>query len=290
MSKIARLKQISRLVCVIALLAPGTLLADNLTELWSIKNTFVMPESAAFDGERQQIFVSNVNGYAKDDNGFVSRISADGEEVELRWLTGLHSPTGMAVHDGLLYIADFDALVIADIEQRKVRNRIPAPDARPVLNDVAISSDGQVFVSGSASRSIYFLEGDRLLVWKHDKQRLEGANGLLVQDQQLVHGGLLWSVFDLQTKELVSGFKKPDARIVDVDGITTIGCGIYIVTLIDDPRLWRVNADGSSQPLSELAIDGIDIQYHMGKLYVPTVGGGLSVFRLADHSCGPESD
>lgn len=259
--------------------------AEVLAEQWSLKNVLNMPESAAYDSVGEQIFVSNVNGYAKDNNGFVSRVSADGKQLDLEWLTGLHSPTGMVVRDGLLYIADYDALVIASIEESKILQRIAAPDDRPALNDVAIATDGQVFVSGSASSSIYTLEGNELLVWKHDPDRLKNANGLLVENGQLIHGGWEWSIFNLQSKKLIPEFPAPGAPIRDIDGITSDGCGGFIVTLIEDQRLWRVGRDGSSKPLSGKLINGIDIVRHEQRLFVPTVGGGLSVFKLSDNNC-----
>ena len=160
-----------------------------LVEQWTLQNVFTMPESAAFDPRGQQIFVSNVNGYAKDGNGFISRVSADGEQVELKWLSGLNSPTGLTVHGGLLYAVDFDELLIIDISEREVITRAAAPHDKPALNDVAVSLTGQVFVSGSASSSIYELRNNNLQVWKQDKNLLKHANGLLVYGNRLVYGG-----------------------------------------------------------------------------------------------------
>ncbi len=259
-------------------------LAQELAEKWSVKNVFTMPESAALDVKQQQIYISNVNGYAKDANGFVSRVSVDGKHIELEWLTGLSSPTGMVVFDGRLYIADYDELVIVEIESKKIVARIPAPDKKPGLNDVAISSEGRVFVSGSASSSIYELDKDQLRIWKHDKQRLKNANGLLVEGDHLIHGGLHWSVFNMHTRQLIDGFKTPKPIVSDIDGITAY-CGGYIVSLIEDSRLWQITAKANSRPLSELGVYAIDIQYHQGKLYAPTVGGGLSVFDLPEKDC-----
>ncbi len=174
---------------VISVFLSQVLLAQQVNKLWSVHNIFKMPESAAYDVKRKQIYVSNVNGYAKDGNGFISRVSADGEELELSWLTGLNSPTGMSIYDNKLYVADYDALVIIEISKREIVAQIQAPDIKPSLNDVAISKTGQVFVSGSSSASIYMLKDNQLKVWKHDKHLLENANGLLVEENRLIHGG-----------------------------------------------------------------------------------------------------
>ncbi|NND83323.1 MAG: hypothetical protein HKN50_12920 [Gammaproteobacteria bacterium] len=257
----------------------------GLTERWSLQNVFLDPESAAYDAERQVVFVSNVNRYAKDNNGFVSRVSADGKQLELKWLSGLHSPTGTVAHQGKLYVADYDALVIADIDKAEVLARIPAPDDKPSLNDVAVSDDGRVFVSGSSSSTIYQLVDAELVVWKHDPERLKFANGLLVDGERLLHGGQHWSIFDLASGQLLAGLKAPPPTIKDIDGITRHPCGGYIVTLLDDARLWWVKANGDAAPLSQAEYNGIDLQQHQGTLYVPVVGGGLQVLQMTDDNC-----
>ena len=122
------------------------------------------------------------------------------------------------------------------------------------------------------------MKDGKLVVWKHDPERLKFANGLLVDGERLIHGGLHWSIFDLNSKELVADFKASGRQIKDIDGITQHPRGGYIVTLIDDQRLWHIKADGSSQPISEQAVDGIDLQQYEGRLFVPIVGGGLTVF------------
>ena len=262
----------------------------KLVEEWSIENQFSMPESAAFDPVGQQIYVSNVNVYAKDGNGFISQVSADGNEVNLNWLSGLNSPTGLTVHEGLLYAVDYDQLLVIDIKSHEILIRAKAPHEKPALNDVALSESGQVFVSGSSSKSIYTLEGEYLKVWKQDDALLKHANGLLVDGPTLVYGGTKWLAFDLRTKDLKTTdlepvFSKVNPPIAEIDGIAEDSCGGYFITLIDDDRLWRVNSKGQAGAVSEELIKGIDIDYFDGRLYVPTVGGGLSVFKVAMTDC-----
>ena len=70
------------LSCILILTAQITLANSTqaVLEQWSIKDVFAMPESAVFDPQRKWIYVSNVNQYAKDNNGYVSRVSLDGKK------------------------------------------------------------------------------------------------------------------------------------------------------------------------------------------------------------------
>ncbi len=260
-------------------------IAQDMTVVWKLENVFSMPESAAFDSGAQFIFVSNVNEYAKDGNGFISRVSVDGSDVELRWLDGLDSPTGMAVYDGLLYFADFDSLVVADIATAQVINRYVAPDANPSLNDVAITPEGSVYVSGSASSSIYLLNQEQLQTWRQDDELLALANGLYVDGDHLLHGGKYWNVFDRHSGELVSDALRPVPDLEDIDGITRNICGSYLLSLIQDDRLWHVSKKGRASPLVDGPVNGIDLHSQGDLLVVPQVGGHLTLLRQDRDSC-----
>lgn len=244
-----------------------------------------MPESATLDSNAEFIFVSNVNEYAKDGNGFISRVSIDGTRVELRWLDGLDSPTGLAVYNGLLYFADFDSLVVADLATAQILNRYPAPDANPSLNDVAISAVGDVFVSGSASNSIYHLDNGALINWRHDDNLLLQANGLYIDGDHLIQGGKSWNIFDRHSANLAAGTTALTPMLEGIDGITQDVCGDYLLTLIADERIWHIAQDGSALPFSNGPLNGIDIHGQAGLLVVPHVGGDLTLFRQDIDSC-----
>lgn len=264
-------------------------MATELLAEWSVEQVLSSPESAAFDPQTGSIFVSNVNGYAKDGNGFISRFSADGLEQEIEWLSGLDSPTGIAIYQGKLYFADYDRLVVANTIDGTILDEYPAPDSKPSLNDVAVSADGQVFVSGSSSNSIYSLEDGELRVWKKDDNLLAMANGLFVRGQVLVHGGARWAEFDIQSKELlVSNLETTEFK--DFDGIADDGCGGYLLTLIDDKRIWHMSADRQIKPLVADPINGIDLQNHENTLYVPRVGDGFAKYSLTPDYCNYSSE
>ncbi len=251
----------------------------ELSHEWTVEG-FKDPESAAIDLKRNAIYVSNVNAYALDGNGFISRVSLDGRTVEWQWVSGVNSPTGVAVHGERLYFADVNALVVADLDTGNVLQRIPAPDAaeQPVLNDVAVSKTGDVYVTGSRSRTIYKLENDELAVWLQDDHLLESANGLLVDGETLIHGGERWTVFDLATKSIAEGLTPP-SNLRDFDGIMHDGEGGFITTTIDDDRLWQITPYGS-KPVSEEPMNGIDMDLVGIYLALPRVGGKLTLYRV----------
>ena len=268
---------------IVWLLFPLVTQALELKRLWTVQNQFTMPESAVLDTARQFIYVSNVNDYALDDNGFISRVSLDGKSVEAKWLEGLHSPTGLAIDRNKLYVADVNALVRINLLSGKIDGRFPAPDAdeSPVLNDVAIAYDGSVFVSGSRSESIYRFNGTKLEIWVRDEENLKHANGLFVYGDRLVHGGTHWNAYGLDSRALL---KIPSIKpqLQEFDGIARLPAYGYLVSLIDDPRLWLIGDNGVSKPVSEQAINGIDIHFDTESrlLAVPQVGGHLSLFRV----------
>ena len=243
-----------------------------------------MPESAAYDPNRDFVYVSNVNHYAKDNNGFISRVNADGSSLQLKWLTGLHSPTGLTVSGDRLFAVDFDALVIIDLNKEKIIARVDAEDAQdnPVLNDVAVSKAGDIYVSGSRSRNIYKMTDGKLKIWLHDAERLEKANGLFVHKDVVFHGGEVWTAFEINSKKPSPSFTSMGKGLIDIDGISLDGKGGFLVTLIDDTRLWSVQHGHQPIPLTQSPVNGIDMEYVPGKnlLFIPRVGNTLSAYRL----------
>jgi hypothetical protein len=256
----------------------------KIEPLWSIENTFKLPESAAYDAKWDKIYVSNIVKYAKDGSGFISRVSGDGKNLEFKWISGLNSPTGLTVYQDILYAVDMDELVVIDLTKGKVIKKISAPVSKksPLLNDVTVSKEGHVYISGRASRKLYKLENEKLIIFVDDNIQLRKANGLLVDGDELIHGGQFWNRFSLRNAQLITNSAKPapSSTLSDFDRIHHDGDGGYFVTVIDDPRLWHIGKDGKTRPLSEEKIQGIDIHFdgESNRLFVPRVGGGLTVY------------
>ena len=79
---------------------------------------FRSPESIATDGS--YFYVSNVGlellPSEKDRDGFISKLDAEGNVLEMQWVEHLHAPKGMAIADGKLFVADVDKLKGYDLE------------------------------------------------------------------------------------------------------------------------------------------------------------------------------
>jgi hypothetical protein len=83
---------------------------------------FATPESAIHDAVADVYLVSNVNGHPQilSNDGFISRVSPEGEILELEWIRGgengvvLHAPTGITLVGDILYVADADAVRLFD--------------------------------------------------------------------------------------------------------------------------------------------------------------------------------
>jgi len=117
---------------------------------------FQTPESVRYDPELDVLFVANINGNpnARDNNGFISRLTPFGRVADLSFITGgrgdvvLNAPKGMAITGDTLWVADIDAV-------RAFNKRTGAPilslDLSSVhavfLNDVVAGPDGSLYIT-----------------------------------------------------------------------------------------------------------------------------------------------
>ena len=76
------------------------------------------PHSFLADPATNSYFISNINGdtNARDNNGFITKLSDDGRITAFKFIEGgrgnvtLHAPKGMAIVDQVLYVTDLDTL------------------------------------------------------------------------------------------------------------------------------------------------------------------------------------
>ncbi|HEU5039273.1 MAG TPA: hypothetical protein VFT84_00530 [Gemmatimonadales bacterium] len=107
------------------------------------------PEAARWDPDLKLWFVANVNGgpSAKDNNGYISRLAADGAIDSLKFVAGgrnkvtLNAPKGMAIVADTLWVADIDAVRGFNRKTGELVASIRVPGAK-FLNDIAVGPGG----------------------------------------------------------------------------------------------------------------------------------------------------
>jgi hypothetical protein len=123
--------------------------------LVSTTEGFSTPEAVLWDAELGVWYVANINGNPgdKDNNGFISRLKADGSLDSLKFIESgknevkLNGPKGMALVGDTIWVADIDAV-------RGFNRRTGAPVANvelgkqaKFLNDIAVGPNGVLYVT-----------------------------------------------------------------------------------------------------------------------------------------------
>jgi sugar lactone lactonase YvrE len=205
------------IAALLAACLPAVAAGAGLMKMWVTEPVFKVPESVYFDGRREVLYVSNINGNPgeKDGNGFISRLGLDGKVLKLEWIRGLDAPKGMAVRGGSLFVSNIDELVEIDIKNDKIVRRYPAEGAQ-FLNDVAVDAKGNVYVSDSSNKNsvIYRLASDTLEVWASGKA-ISSPNGLLVDGGRLIVG----NTGDAMLKQI-------DLETGAISDLHTVGFGV----------------------------------------------------------------
>lgn len=160
------------------------------SNFWEIANeSIINPESVYYSPDTKEIFVANVVGdeLTKDGQGWLSKISPEGEILEAKWVKGLNAPHGMRAFQGKLWVADIDELVVIDLQSAQIIEKISIPDS-VFLNDVAIAEDGRVFVSDTLTNRIYQVKDGQVSIFA-EGTTLESPNGLFIKDNHLFVAG-----------------------------------------------------------------------------------------------------
>jgi sugar lactone lactonase YvrE len=239
--------------------------------LWETKG-LAQPESVVVDPATGAIYVSNIVGAVmqKDGNGFIAKLSGDGKVLTRQWVKGLDAPTGLALHDRTLYVADVDQLVEINAASGEIIKRYPANGAT-FLNDVAVDADGTVYVSDTPTNTIWRLKDGSFEPWLAN-DKLNGPNGLLVQGDTLIVASL-GRIPSVGQKQELAGLSQISLKdqsvspigngqpIGNLDGLELLQPGVYLVTDWAAGALYRVDAKGKAERLIDLNQGSADLTY-----------------------------
>ena len=211
----------------------------NLEQAW-VATGFAAPEGVTTDGD--VLYISNVagEGNIKDGEGWISRLSLQGEVLDEKWIQGLNAPKGMAIRDGKLFVSDFDAYHVIDVTSGQIENTYPVEGAG-FLNDITVWQNG-VYLSDSGSARIFQIDVNGYKEWLAD-DRLGGVNGLTPDGDRLLiatmaSGSLFETLGARDLTEIASGME-------NADGIAVLDDGSYLVSSWPG-QIWHVGSDGQT--------------------------------------------
>ncbi|MDC0182551.1 SMP-30/gluconolactonase/LRE family protein [Nitrosomonadales bacterium] len=258
---------LSRIIFSFLIISISTVLnaAPVLNKLWETKADFKLPESVVYDKSNDVLYVSNMQDdpFKKDKNGFISKVDLDGNIKNLKWIEGLNAPKGLAISKGKLYVGDVDQLIEIDISKGKIINKFDAVGAA-LLNDVAVDTKGNVYVSDTFTDTIYRLNTfGQLTKWLYSP-KLQAPNGLHYEKGQLIVGS--WGhptdgwaaaevghlkTISLKTKKIKSlGNGK---AVGNLDGVESDGKDAYYVADWVGGKLLHIQRNGRFKEVLKLS-------------------------------------
>jgi sugar lactone lactonase YvrE len=235
------------------------------------------PESVYYDADQDVYFISNINGQplAADNNGYISRITPDTLQGEMKWIEGgkpgvtLNAPKGMAVVGDTLYVTDITSVRKFNRKTGAPEGEIPIPGST-FLNDAA--SDGKsVYVSDSglkAGASGNFEPTGTDAIWQitGDKpKKIAGGKDLKAPNGVEVEGSNIWAVtFGANELYRLDKGKKADVTTLpkgSLDGLVHMSDGSFLVSSWDGKAVYRGQAKGTFTAVLENVNAPADIGY-----------------------------
>lgn len=237
----------------------GTAGRDQNLPFAVVSSGLSTPESVLWDAARNVWYVSNINGSptAKDDNGYIVRLTADGALMDsLPFINGgdeditLNAPKGMALVGDTLWVADIDAVRAFNVNAGTAVTTLElGAQGATLLNDVAAAADGTIYITDSgiafdASGNVSHPGRSRVfaLVGRNAREAVAlppetAANGI---------------AFDAAANHwLIVGFNSPNifAWTAGADSVTVLGTGPGggdgLIVLADGRAVFSSWADSS---------------------------------------------
>lgn len=258
------------MTAVIVLLALIGLREVQATNQISIKAVgFATPESVEYYVAMDIYLVSNINGspVEKDDNGFISKVSPAGELLDLKWIDGtksdtrLHAPKGIAINDGILFVADLDEVHLFELPNGRQLKSVQIAGST-FLNGITPNPAGGVFVTDSGleagdgrlapsgTDAVYEVTPNgkyRAIIKNSDMGR---PNGIIYEDGAKVivsFGTGSVSAYDK------SGSKRtfPPPPAGGLDGLLKMQDGSYLMSSWEGSAIYRLDARGNYQVIAK---------------------------------------
>ena len=228
------------------------------------------PYSFVSSQSGKEYFISSVNGdpEATDNNGFITKLDANGKIIHLKFIEGgapgvtLHAPKGMALVDQTLYVADLDHLRAFDITNGKPIAAIAIPaktvQASTGLTDVAYDGASLLYCSDQHANRIYRVELPSLKVSVLvDDPELAGPTGLAVHPKSGRLIAVSWEkgkIFEITPEGAISELFSNSffsGRFTNLRGVDFDRWGNMYVSDFTRGKVWRMTWDKRFQVIAE---------------------------------------
>ncbi len=256
---------------------------------------FATPESVLHDEQADVYLVSNINGSPTDHdgNGFISRLSVDGDVLDLKWIDGesggvtLNAPKGMALAGDLLYVADIDCIRMFDRSTGAAAGEECVPNSS-FLNDVASAIDGGILFTDTGLDPTFSPSGTDAVYRLDDSGRstvianaqLGAPNGVLdTRDGPLVVTFMSGEVFRVGMSGNYTSVS--DASERQLDGVVALADGRILASSWGESCVMELAADGAMSCI----ISGLEAPADIGvdrgreRVLVPLFNGNAVVIR-----------
>ena len=250
---------------------------------------FATPESFQYYAAEDVYLVTNINGspFDVDDNGFISKISPDGEVLDLKWIDGarpdtrLHGPKGLTISGNVLYVADHDEIHLFELPSGKQKTSVkitgatflngitPAAGGSVYTTDMGATSDNGNFVS-SGTDAVYqvFPDGSYQTILKN--KDLGWPNGIAISGRHLI-------VITSQSNEVYRVLRDGQRYILPapptgfLDGLVAMDDGSLIMSSWAGSAIYRLDKNGSYSTVVDSLESPSDIGYDSkrNRLLVP---------------------
>ena len=238
------MKKILLVLLVLFLFAPTSSFAFNLSN-------FDSPESMQVDPETGAYYISNVNGepLVKDGNGYISKVTANGNTVIRKFIGGkpdnpaLNAPKGLVISGKNIFVADIDVIKVFEKETGKLTATIDlTPWNVKFLNDLAMDLSGSLYVSDMFTNRIFKIDprkNQEVKVFKESPQ-LGSPNGLILNPRSHNLMVVTWDsgqVLEIDPSGRIHVLKR---GLKGLDGIDYDTAGNLYVSSFEKGEVYRI--------------------------------------------------
>jgi hypothetical protein len=244
--------------------------AQSISKIWTTDTTLATPESVLPLGKRLYVSLIDGAGWDADGKGGIAILSNKGKVINDKWVTGLNAPKGMALVNGVLYVADITELVSIDFKSGKILKKHKVEGAI-ALNDITADEKGTVYVSDSRAGKVLTYKDGNPEVLLTD---LKDVNGLKWHNNKLyITANNAFIEYTPETKKQREICKLENGG----DGVEPYKDGFFVTSWLG--YLYHVDAQGNRKTLREthqtnkFKTADIGIDQKKGVLYIPTFFG-----------------